>query len=96
MTGLTMTAPTRTCIGCRRRDSAVELVRLSVTDGQVGVAGGPRELRAGRGASVHPRPGCLETGLRMDVLARAFKQRVTVADATELLQRITIASRRKR
>ena len=94
-----MTVPTRTCIGCRRRDAAVELVRLSVTNGQVGVAGSrgaKRESRTGRGASVHPRPGCLETGLRMDVLARAFKQRVTVANATELLQRITIASRRKR
>ena len=88
-----MTVPTRTCIGCRRRDAAVELVRLAVTDGQVVVAD---RLRSGRGASVHPRPACLETGLRTDVLARAFKQRVTVADATELLQRITIASRRKR
>ena len=88
-----MTVPTRTCIGCRRRDAAVELVRLAVTDGRVGVAGGPR---SGRGASVHPRPACLETGLRLDVLARAFKQRVTVADAAELLQRITVASRRKR
>ena len=30
--------------------------------------------------------------LRPDVLARAFKRRVTVRDATELLQRITVAS----
>ena len=89
-----MAVPTRTCIGCRRRDSAVELVRLSVTDGRVGVVAGGS--RSGRGASVHPRPACLETGLRVDVLARAFKQRVTVADAAELLQRITVASRRKR
>jgi predicted RNA-binding protein YlxR (DUF448 family) len=88
-----MTVSTRTCIGCRRRDSAGELVRLALTDGRVGVAGAPR---SGRGASVHPRPACLEKGLRLDVLARAFKQRVTVADAAELLQRITIASGRKR
>ena len=32
----------------------------------------------------------------MDVLARAFRRRVSVSDAAELLQRITIASGRKR
>jgi uncharacterized protein len=88
-----MTVSTRTCIGCRRRDAARELVRLSVADGRVGVVGGPR---SGRGASVHPRPACLDKGLRLDVLARAFKQRVTVVDAAQLLERITVASGRKR
>jgi len=54
------------------------------------------ESSTGRGASLHARPACLDTGLRSDVLSRAFKRRVTVRDTTELLQRITIASRRKR
>lgn len=90
-----MTASIRTCIGCRQRDAAAELVRLSVRriDGRVAVAGASR---SGRGASIHPRPACLETGLRPDVLARAFKQRVTLADAADLLQLIITASRRKR
>jgi len=57
------------------------------------VVDGPR---TGRGVSLHARPGCLETGLRPEVLARAFKRRVTVRDAAELVQRITIVSRRKR
>ena len=95
-----MAAPIRTCIGCRRRDAATEMVRLRVrvqpgeTAGQVEVV--VAEPSAGRGASLHARPACLDRGLRSDVLSRAFKRRVTVRDTTELLQRITIASRRKR
>ena len=61
---------------------------LRQEDGEIVVAGA---ARTGRGASLHARPGCLEKGLRPDVLAR-----VTVADAAELLQRITVASGRKR
>jgi uncharacterized protein len=101
-----MAVPVRTCIGCRQRDSAAEMVRLVVgggqegtggkDDGQVVVAGSARAEQTGRGASLHARPACLEKGLRPDVLSRAFKRRMTIRDATELLQRITIASRRKR
>jgi predicted RNA-binding protein YlxR (DUF448 family) len=87
-----MAASIRTCIGCRQRDAAAEMVRLGLQeDGRVVVAGA---TRVGRGASLHARPACLETGLRPDALSRAFKQRVTVQDAAELLQQITIASRR--
>lgn len=88
-----MTASIRTCIGCRQRAAAAEMVRLWLEEGDIVVAGA---ARTGRGASLHARPGCLETGLRPDVLSRAFKRRVTIPDTTELLQRITIASRRKR
>ena len=86
-------ASIRTCIGCRQRDAAAEMVRLWLVDDQLVVAGA---TRTGRGASLHPRPSCLETGLRPEALSRAFKRRVMVRDATELLQQITIASRRKR
>lgn len=94
-----MTVSIRTCIGCRQRDAAADMVRLSVhrhidrMDARVAVAGAER---SGRGASIHARPACLEKGLRPDVLARAFKQRVTLADAADLLQLIITASRRKR
>jgi predicted RNA-binding protein YlxR (DUF448 family) len=90
-----MAVPIRTCIGCRRREPAAEMVRLVVlspagdTAGRVELAG---PSRSGRGASVHPRPACLETGLRPEVLSRAFKQKVTIRDAKDLLERITIAS----
>jgi uncharacterized protein len=99
-----MAVPIRTCIGCRRRDAAAEMVRLRVRpgpqpgqpqkEGQVEVV--VAESSTGRGASLHAQPACLDKGLRADVLSRAFKRRVTVRDTTELLQRITIASRRKR
>ena len=93
-----MAVPIRTCIACRRRDAAAEMVRLRLRtgqqDGQVEVVVG--ESSTGRGASLHVQPACLDRGLRPDVLSRAFKRRVTVRDTAELLQRITIASRRKR
>ena len=95
-----MAVPIRTCIGCRRRDAAAEMVRLRVRvqpgqePGQIEIVVG--EPSTGRGASLHAQPACLDRGLRPDVLSRAFKRRVTVRDTTELLQRITIASRRKR
>jgi uncharacterized protein len=90
-----MTVSIRTCIGCRQRDAAADLVRLSVgpMDGRIAIVG---PQRSGRGASIHARPACLERGLRPDVLARAFKQRVLPADAADLLQLIITASRRKR
>ena len=91
-----MIASIRTCIGCRQRGAAADMVRLAVSDGRVAVAGAAGANRSGRGASIHARPACLETGLRPDVLARAFKQRVALADAAELLQLIVTASRRKR
>jgi len=81
-----MPGPVRTCIGCRKRDAAAEMVRLGLVNGEIVVA---ERSRVGRGASLHARPTCLESGLRPDVLSRAFKQRVTIRDATELLQRIT-------
>jgi predicted RNA-binding protein YlxR (DUF448 family) len=68
------------------------MVRLRVADGQVVVAGA---TRSGRGASIHARPACLEAGLRMDALSRAFKQRVMIQNAAELLQQITSALRRQ-
>jgi predicted RNA-binding protein YlxR (DUF448 family) len=86
-----MAVPIRTCIGCRQRDAAAEMVRLRVADGRLVMAEGGQ---SGRGASLHPRPSCLETGLRPDVLGRAFKQRVTIPDAAKLFQQITTTLRR--
>ena len=95
-----MAGPIRTCIGCRRRDAAAEMVRLRLRvqpgqeNGHVEVV--VAEPSTGRGASLHARPACMDVGLRPDVLSRAFRRRVMVPDTKEFLQRITIASRRKR
>jgi predicted RNA-binding protein YlxR (DUF448 family) len=62
-------APVRTCIGCRARAPAPELIRLRLLDGVVQMGTGQ-----GRGASIHPRPGCIEAAARSNAFARAFKQ----------------------
>lgn len=63
--------PVRTCVGCRRRFGAAELVRLTVgADGAV-VAGGPSN---GRGAWVGPHPDCLGAAVRR--LPRALRREV--------------------
>ena len=86
-----MPASTRTCIGCRQRGAAAEMVRLALDAGarQVKLGRGP-----GRGASLHPRASCAEGALRPGVLARAFKQPVDMSSGTaELLRQLTAVSR---
>ena len=67
----------RTCIGCRQRGPAGEMVRLragrrgaSVRQAARGPGGGPRFIRAA---------DCVEGALRPGVLARAFKQPVDMS-----------------
>jgi uncharacterized protein len=65
------TAPSRTCLGCRRahpKDRLVRLVRLE--SGMVVVD--PRARAAGRGAYVCPDAACVEQALIRGRLARAF------------------------
>ncbi|HEY6474960.1 MAG TPA: YlxR family protein [Polyangia bacterium] len=86
-----MPASTRTCIGCRQRGPAGEMVRLAL-DAEA------RQLRLGRGpgrgASLHRRATCVEGALRPGVLARAFKQPVDMSSGTaELLRQLTAVSR---
>ena len=67
--------PVRTCVGCRQRAPASELLRV------VGVAG-PAGLRLvpdpgrrlpGRGASVHLAAGCLDLAERRRAFGRALR-----------------------
>jgi predicted RNA-binding protein YlxR (DUF448 family) len=62
---------TRTCIGCRRRSPATELVRLVVVKGRLHP--GPRAGQAGRGASIHPREACVAAAAKSRAFARAFR-----------------------
>jgi predicted RNA-binding protein YlxR (DUF448 family)/ribosomal protein L7Ae-like RNA K-turn-binding protein len=83
--------PTRTCAGCGRREAPEALVRVVVLDGELAVdlAGGS----FGRGAHVHPSPGCLAKA-SAGGFARAFKSRVR-ADAAELAAQIAGAEDRR-
>jgi predicted RNA-binding protein YlxR (DUF448 family) len=63
--------PLRTCIGCRRRAPAAEMIRLRLDHGVLVTGPGP-----GRGASLHRTPKCVEAAARPGVLGRAFKRAV--------------------
>lgn len=75
--------PIRTCIGCRRRGPAAEMIRLRLDEGSLVVGPGP-----GRGASVHPASACLQAASRPGVLGRAFKRAVGPSD--EILSKLVL------
>jgi predicted RNA-binding protein YlxR (DUF448 family) len=64
--------PERTCIGCRGTAGKAHLLRMvRRASGDVGldVSG----AAPGRGAYVHPDPGCVEAATRKGVLAKALR-----------------------
>ncbi|WP_420123047.1 YlxR family protein [Nakamurella sp.] len=63
--------PTRTCIGCRQKCRAVELLRVVAVAGVV--TPDPRRRLPGRGAWLHPDPGCLDMAERRRAFGRAFR-----------------------
>ncbi|MDD7938975.1 YlxR family protein [Actinomycetospora lutea] len=63
--------PVRTCIGCRSRASASELLRVVAADGIVDPD--PRHRKPGRGAWVHPDPDCLDRAERRSAFPRALR-----------------------
>ena len=64
--------PIRTCIGCRARAAAAELLRVVVGPGST-VVPDPRQRAAGRGAWVHPDPGCVDLAERRRAYGRALR-----------------------
>jgi predicted RNA-binding protein YlxR (DUF448 family) len=71
--------PIRTCIGCRTRASAAELLRVVVAPGAdpaaaaVPIVPDPRRRAPGRGAWVHPDPACVELAQRRRAFGRALR-----------------------
>ncbi|WP_297542422.1 YlxR family protein [Amycolatopsis sp.] len=63
--------PVRTCVGCRQRVRAAELLRMVAVDGQLVVDEGRR--LPGRGAWLHPEPGCLAKAERRRAFPRALR-----------------------
>ncbi|MCT2584658.1 YlxR family protein [Actinophytocola gossypii] len=64
-------SPVRTCVGCRARAEAGELLRVALVDGEL--APDPRRRASGRGAWLHPRPSCLDKAERRRAFARALR-----------------------
>ena len=76
MTGLAEAGPIRTCIGCRGRAPAADLVRtVAVTDpdGTVTVVLDERRRLPGRGAWLHPRAQCLAAARKRGAFRRALR-----------------------
>nr|WP_231104785.1 YlxR family protein [Haloechinothrix halophila] len=63
--------PVRTCIGCRKRASVSELLRVVAVEGRVVVD--ERRRMPGRGAWLHLDPGCLTTASRRRAFPRALR-----------------------
>jgi predicted RNA-binding protein YlxR (DUF448 family) len=71
--------PIRTCIGCRSRAAAADLLRVAVapeasgSGSTVPVVPDPRRRIAGRGAWLHLDPECVELAQRRRAFARALR-----------------------
>lgn len=63
--------PLRTCIGCRRKGRANELLRVVAVAGMV--IPDLRRRLPGRGAWLHPDPGCLDLAERRRAFGRALR-----------------------
>ena len=71
-----MSAPQRTCLGCRaKKDRAAlrRLVLIRAEDGSGQVVWDPQAAAPGRGAWLCPEARCLEAALKKRALGRAFK-----------------------
>lgn len=76
----------RTCIGCRQRADAGELIRIVVDIERPGQIRVDRLRRlAGRGAHLHPTIRCFEAATRRRAFGRALRAQA-ILDTTELEQ----------
>ncbi|WP_312856295.1 YlxR family protein [Nocardioides pelophilus] len=67
--------PVRTCIGCRKRATKRELLRViagSDTHGHPVVVPDPDGTAPGRGAHLHPSLGCYDLAVRRKAFSRAL------------------------
>lgn len=64
----------RTCIGCRQKADANELIRFVVDGTDPGLLRvDPSRRLPGRGAHLHPTTSCLEAATRRKAFARALR-----------------------
>ena len=66
-----MSTPVRTCVGCRRRAPADELLRVVAADRAV--LPDPSHRLPGRGAHLHPVVACLDLAEKRRAFPRALR-----------------------
>ena len=74
--------PERSCVGCRKRASKAELLRVAGTP--AGVRVDPLGTAPGRGAYVHRDPSCVSEAVRRGALARALRVGLTQEELARL------------
>ncbi len=81
--------PVRTCVGCRRRATKNDLLRVIARDLGSGleVVPDPAGRAVGRGAYLHPDAGCLDQAVRRRAFTRALRVRVG-PDVTRLREHL--------
>ncbi|ONM46225.1 YlxR family protein [Nocardia donostiensis] len=72
--------PVRTCIGCRKRELATDLLRIVARERDTGdgtsviaIVPDPRRRLPGRGAWLHPLSACLSMAERRRAIGRALR-----------------------
>ncbi|MCI4064821.1 YlxR family protein [Micromonospora sp. R77] len=81
--------PERTCVGCRKRAPASELLRIVAIGDGAGhrLRPDPTRTLPGRGANMHPDPACFAQAVRRRAFGRAL--RVTgIVDHGELAEHV--------
>jgi len=76
--------PLRTCIGCRKKRPAGELLRFTAC-GDTVVLSTRKDKRTGRGCYVCPTEKCIEIAIRTKVLSRVLRSNVTTLPSKEEL-----------
>lgn len=74
--------PIRTCIGCRRRRPAGEMIRLGAV-GNMAMISCRRDNLSGRGCYVCPHERCIEAALKRGRLEKALRRPITEAPSKE-------------
>ncbi|WP_082587430.1 YlxR family protein [Nocardioides sp. Soil774] len=68
--------PVRTCVGCRARAAASELLRVvagSDAEGRPALVPDPHRRAPGRGAHLHPTAECWQLAVRRRAFSRALR-----------------------
>jgi len=70
-----MVGPTRTCVGCRKRAPASELIRFvtAACGDSFLLKADPSRRLPGRGAHLHPDPACFALAERRRAFGRALR-----------------------